>query len=254
VNRANLALAGALLPVVGLAIACGTGPDETGGRATVLVFAAASLTDAMAGIEEAFEAEHPDLDIELNLAGSAALRAQILAGAPADVIATANQAVMDDLVAAGAVGGSPTIFATNRLTIAVAEGNPADVTGLEDFARPEPFLGLCAAGVPCGDLADAALERAGVVPDVDTREPDVRALLAKIETGELDAGLVYASDAATSDRVEEIALPVDLAAESTYPVAVLAGAPCPLGARAFVEFLVSDRGREIVTRAGFGPP
>ena len=125
---------------------------------------------------------------------------------------------------------------------------------MADFARPEPYLGLCAAGVPCGDLADDILHRAGLTPDVDTREPDVRALLVKIEAGELDGGLVYATDVASSDRVEGIELPVGAGGESVYPVAVLADAPAPALARSFVEFLTSDPGRSILGDAGFGTP
>lgn len=248
--RALTCLIGALV----LATGTGCGSGDGGDDGTLLVFAAASLTDAMVEIEQAFEAEHPGLDVELNLAGSASLRAQVLAGAPADVIATANVAVMDDLVAAGAVSGDPVSFATNRLTIAVAEGNPAGIAGLADFARPEPYIGLCAAGVPCGDLADDVLAGAGVEPDVDTREPDVRALLTKIEVGELDAGLVYATDVDTSDRVEELELTAGTGGESVYPVAVVADTSAPARARSLVEFLTSDRGRSILGDAGFGTP
>ena len=237
--------------------ACGSsttvGRDSTAGS-TLLVFAAASLTDAMGEVEVAFESDHPHLDVELNLAGSASLRAQILAGAPADVVASAHASVMDDLVAAGVVAGDPTTFATNRMTIATAEGNPAGITGLADFARSEPYLGLCAADVPCGDLADEILDRAGITPDVDTREPDVRALLIKIETGELDGGLVYATDVVASDRVDEVALPVAASGETGYPVAVLTGSTSPAEARSFVEFLTSARGRSILADAGFGTP
>lgn len=235
------------------AAGCG-GPGSAGERREVLVFGAASLTDALERVEEAVEAAHPDLDVVLNLAGSSALRAQIEGGAPADVVATANRSVMDQLVAAGAVE-DPLPFATNRLVLATAPGNPGGVTGLADLERPELFVGLCAAGVPCGDLADLVLVEAGIRPEVDSREPDVRALVTKLEAGELDVGLVYASDVvASSAGLDAIALPDDLPTATTYPVAVLRDAPDPAGAERVVEFLLAEQGQAILADLGFGTP
>ena len=136
--------------------------------AELLVSAAASLTDAFSEIESAFEADNPDVDVVLNLAGSSALREQILEGAPADVFASANMANMQQLEQAGHLTGSPAIFARNRLQIAVPPGNPGGVTGLEDFSREELFIGLCAEPVPCGQLAREVLSEAGVTAAVDT--------------------------------------------------------------------------------------
>ena len=157
----------------------------------LLVSAAASLTDAFAEIESAFEEANPDVDVVLNLGSSSALREQILEGAPADVFASANTSNMDQVAEAGELSGEAEIFATNSLQIAVPTGNPGGVTGLEDFAREELLIGLCAEDVPCGDFGRQALAKAGVIPSIDTNEPDVRALLTKIEAGELDAGITY---------------------------------------------------------------
>ena len=220
------------------------------------VFAAASLTGVMADLEAAYEASTPGVDVVVNLAGSSTLRAQILDGAPADVVATANPEVMDDLVEAGLVIGQPLPFASNRLVIAVAPGNPGGVAGLDDLARPDLFLGLCARGVPCGDLADTALAEAGLTIEPDTREPDVRALLTKVRSGELDAGLVYATDvAATSaDGVQGLALPPGLATETTYPVAVLTEATTPEEGQRFARYLTGAEGAAILADHGFGTP
>ena len=125
-----------------------TGDGEPEG--TVLVFAAASLTDAFAEIEVAFEAAHPGVDVMVNTAGSSALREQILEGAPADVFASANRPNIDQLMAAGEVAGEVEVLATNSLQIVVPAGNPGGVTGVQDLARPELLIGLCAEGVPCG--------------------------------------------------------------------------------------------------------
>lgn len=249
-----------LLPAALLLAACADAgrADDGAGQASspspVRVFAAASLTDAFGELALAFRADNPGVEVELNLAGSSSLGTQILSGAPADVLASASSAVMDDLVAAGAAA-EPVSFATNRLQIAVPSGNPAGLTGIEDFDRTELFLGLCAQPVPCGQLADAALELAGVEPAIDTREPDVRALAAKVAAGELDAGIVYTTDVlALADELDGIDLPDRSNPEADYPIAVLTDAGNPDGAAAFVAFVTSSQGRRILAAHGFGAP
>lgn len=233
------------------------GPSEPGQalRGQLLVSAAASLTDAFAQLEAAFEATHPDVEVRLNLAGSTTLRTQILEGAPVDVFASADEATMVALEAAGEVAGTPRIFALNRLALAVPSGNPGRVDGLEALAREELWVGLCAREVPCGRYARGALDRAGVEPSLDTEEADVRALLTRVALGELDVALTYATDvvAAESD-VEGIAIPETVNVVAELPVAVLARAPNPSAARAFVDLLTSATGRDILARHGFGLP
>lgn len=233
--------------------ACGTAGDGAGGE--VLVSAASSLTEAFAEMEAAFETVNPEFDVVLNIGGSSALREQILAGAPVDVFASANTSNMDLVVDAGDVDGELAIFARNRLEIAVPSGNPAGVTGLTDFARDELLIGLCAEDVPCGDYGRQVLQNAGVTPNVDTEEPNVRALLTKIEAGELDAGIVYATDVASTDGgVDGVAFPDDDNVHADYPIAVLSDAPNADGAEAFVAFVLSDEGRSILADHGFGLP
>lgn len=241
----------ALVAVSLLAAACGSG--RTHGE--VLVSTAASLADAFEALEVAFEAADPEVAVVLNLDGSSALREQILAGAPVDVFASADTANMDQIVAAGNTADEVFVFAGNRLEIAVPAGNPARVTGLADFARSELLIGLCAVGVPCGDYGRQALEKAGVVPSVDTDEPNVRALLTKIEAGELDAGIVYVTDVlALNGRVDGIVIPDEQNVVAEYQIAAIADAPNPAGAAAFVEFVLSDEGRSILEEYGFVVP
>ena len=244
------AIAGVTMLCVALLVGSCTTSDD---RATVLVMAAASLTDGFAEIEVAFEASNPGTDVQLNLAGSGSLREQILQGAPGDVFASANEATMQQVIDAGAAQSHRT-FATNSLAIAVPLGNPAGITSIDDLAKPDLLIGLCAPGVPCGDLARQALAAAGVTASIDTNEGDVRALLTKIEAGELDAGIVYTTDIASSAEVESVALPdgIDLAVD--YPIAVLSAAPNTDGAVAFVDFVLSDQGQALLGAAGFGAP
>ena len=237
--------------VLGMVIAC-SGSSVEG---ELLVSAAASLTDAFADLESAFEEENADVDVVLNLGSSSALREQILEGAPTDVFASANTPNMDQVAEAGELSGEAEIFVTNSLQIAVPTGNPADVTGLEDFAREELLIGLCAEDVPCGDFGRKALDNGGVTPSIDTNEPDVRALLTKIEAGELDAGITYVTDVlSTSGTVEGIEIPAEVNVIAEYPIATLAGAPSPDAAAAWVEFVLSDDGQAILTSYGFTSP
>ena len=241
----------AIACVLAMVIAC-SGSSVEG---EMLVSAAASLTDAFAEVESAFEEENPDVDVVLNLGSSSALREQILEGAPADVFASANTYNMDQVSEAGELSGEAQIFVTNSLQIAVPTGNPAGVTGLEDFAREELLIGLCAEDIPCGEFGRRALENAAVTPSIDTNEPDVRALLTKIEAGELDAGITYVTDVlATPGTVEGLGIPAEVNVVAGYPIATLAGAPNADAAAAWVEFVLSDEGQAILTSHGFTSP
>ncbi len=238
-----------------LVSAC-SGPAERSAELTgeLLVSAAASLTDAFGDLEAAFEEAHPDVDVLLNLGASSALREQILEGAPADVFASANASNMDQVVEADEASESK-VFATNRLQIAVPPGNPGGLAGLDDFADEALLIGLCEEEVPCGDFGRQALENAGVTPSIDTNEPDVRALLTKIEADELDAGIVYVTDVASTDGgVEGIDIPDEHNVVAEYPIAALSSAPNPDAAAAFVAFVLSEEGQAILAEYGFGAP
>lgn len=215
-------------------------PDELEG--TVVVLAAASLTESFDELAARFEEQHPNVDVVLSYGGSPALVAQVAEGAPADVFATASEDVMQTFTDVYEV------FATNSLVIAVPVGNPAGITSLRDFGRPELTLAICAPEVPCGAAAQLAFEAAGVTAAPDTLEQDVKAVLTKVELGEMDAGLVYRTDVRAGD-VEGIAFAEANRAINRYPIAALT----PIGA-AFVEFVTSDAGRAVLQEAGFGAP
>ncbi|WP_436794559.1 molybdate ABC transporter substrate-binding protein [Actinospongicola halichondriae] len=242
---AILTVAGALVAGAG----CGSGSDDT---SNVTVFAAASLADAFVDIEKAFEDAHPDVSVTMNFAGSSSLREQILQGAPADVFASADESNMEVLVAAGAVE-VPEPFASNRLRIVVPSGNPAGIRGLDDFADEGLVLGLCAPEVPCGELSRAVLAAAGIAPSPDTEEPDVRALLTKVEAGELDAAIVYVTDVlAAGDRVEGIELSSADNVVTTYPIAAIGDGTGE--AALFVAFVLGPEGQAILRARGFERP
>jgi molybdate transport system substrate-binding protein len=198
--------------VLAVMLSAGCADGATATRELV-VSAAASLGPVLEDVALAFEEARPDVDVVLNLGGSSTLREQVLAGAPADVFLSADVANAQAVADAGLAAAGPTVFATNRLVVVVPPGNPAGVTGLESFADPDLVLGLCAPAVPCGTFARQALDAAGIVPVLDTEEPDVRALVTKVAAGELDAGVAYATDlaaaagAGAAGAVEGIDLP-----------------------------------------------
>lgn len=222
------------------------------GANQLLVSAAASLTDAMTDLAEAYEAVS-DTEVMLNFAGSSSLREQILSGAAVDVYASADVSNMDPVVASG-LAAEYRIFATNRLEIAVPIGNAAGVTGLDDLANPGLFVGLCAIEVSCGSYGMEALASAGVIPSVDTYEADVRALLTKVREGELDAGLVYATDVASEALVAGVEVPDEHNVLVSYPIALISATRNPDAAMGFLEFVLSGEGRAILSSHGFSAP
>lgn len=216
----------------------------------LVVFGAASLTDVLQQAETQFEQANPGVDVVLNLAGSNALREQLRNGADADLFIPADEALMAEAIQAGDVSGPDTPIARNALAIAVPTGNPAGVTELADFSRPSLVLGVCAEAVPCGQLARAAFATSGISPSVDTAEPDVRSLLAKVASGELDAGIVYLSDVAADPDVELVPLKEVEQQFNTYRIAPTAAANEP-AAQQFIDFLAAGEGRSIFQRFGF---
>jgi molybdate transport system substrate-binding protein len=234
--------------------ACGDDSGSSDAGATLLVFGATSLTDAFTEIAEAFEAQEPGTTLDLNFAASSSLREQILEGAPADVFASADAANVDALVEAGEAA-DPEGFATNRITIAVPDGNPAGIAGLEDFADGDLLIGLCAEEVPCGNYGREVLANAGISPAIDTNEPDVGALRTKIEAGELDAGLVYETDVqAAGGALESVSIPDEVNVLAVYPIVTLDASDDSDVAAAFVAFVLSADGQAILESYGFGPP
>lgn len=235
--------------LTGLAVAVAV--SSCGGhRGELVVSAAASLIDVFGEIEAEFERTHPDVDVVFNFGGTSALREQVRAGAPADVFASASQSIADEMEVDGLlVDARP--FAANRLVIAVPTGNPAGVRSLRDLGRDELLIGLCAPPVPCGALANETLAAAGVVVRPDTEEPDVRALATKVSLGELDAGLVYATDAIAIDGIEVIAID---GPTTRYVIARVAASDSSDAASEFIDFVLSADGRSLLRAAGFAAP
>lgn len=233
----------------------GAAPTSAGATGTVTVFAAASLTESFTTIGKDFEVANPGTKVVFNFAGSSALATQINQGAPADLFASASPTNLKVVTDAGNGDGTPTTFVKNQLVIAVPKGNSKGVKALADLTRPAVKVALCAEQVPCGAAAKKALDTAGVKLTPVTLEQDVRGALSKVKLGEVDAALVYRTDAkAASTEVQGIEFPESAGAINEYPIVVLKDAPNKLGAQAFLTYVLSDRARAVLTQAGFQAP
>jgi len=249
--RAPLRAAIAALAPLAVPAACGD-DEESGSAGDITVFAAASLTEAFTEIGEAFTDENPDVTVTFNFSASSDLVTQINEGAPADVFASADQNNMAKLTDAGNNGSEPEIFTTNRLQIIVAPRNPLGITGVEDLADPDLIVLTCAVEVPCGTYAAEIFTNARVAVTPDSFEENVRAVANKVTLGEADAGIVYATDVeAAGDDADGVEIPEDINVRAEYPIAVTVEAPNPDGADAFIDFVLSNAGQEILLSSGF---
>lgn len=234
------------------ASSCARPAPEAG--VTVTVLAAASLQDSFTALAERFEADRPGTDIRLVLGPSNGLASQVLQGAPADVLATASAATMERVTAEGLVL-APVTFAVNVVAIATPLDPTTPVERLGDLADPGVKVAVCAPEVPCGIAADALFARASLVVTPVTREVDVKAVLAKVVLGEVDAGVVYATDLrAAGDSVAGFAVPAADEVSTAYSIATLTTAGDRAAAEAFVDVVLSPLGQEVLADAGFRAP
>lgn len=232
-----------LLPLT----ACGSDADDQ----TLTVLAAASLTETFTELAQEFEDEHPGVDVELVFGSSTTLAEQAVDGAPGDVLATADSRAMEVAVDGGATSQEPEAFALNELVIVTPPGNPAGVTGLGSLAQPGVDWARCVSSAPCGALAEAALARRASQAEPVTEEVDVKAVLARVVAGEVDAGLVYRTDAlAAGDKVETVEAE-EAAPSTTYEISSL-GDSGP--ATEFIELVLGDAGQAVLKDAGFEAP
>jgi molybdate transport system substrate-binding protein len=262
--RAKLLAAVALTAVLAGTAACGGDNTTTtpggsssaaGVRGPITVLAAASLTESFSQIGKDFEAANPGTKITFSYGGSSGLAQQITSGAPADVFAAASPATMKTVTDAGDAAGTPATFVKNQLVIAVPKGNPKGITSLAALAKSGVKVALCAEQVPCGAAAKKALAAANVKVTPVTLEQDVKAALSKVKLGEVDAALVYRTDAkAAASDVDGIEFPESAQAINNYPIVALKNAPNAAGAAAFVAYVESAPAQQVLTDAGFQQP
>ncbi|MGH2585002.1 MAG: molybdate ABC transporter substrate-binding protein, partial [Dehalococcoidia bacterium] len=271
-----------------LALACGGGDDESSSSVTqapavtssaaaattstpsplrgdLTVFAAASLTDAFNEIGQAFQQANPAVTPKFNFASSSALRTQLEQGARADVFASADQIQMDNAKKAGVIEGNDQVFAKNKLVVIYPSSNPASIQSIQDLAKPGVKFVLTDPSVPIGAYARTALQQMAADPtfgpdfgrkvlgNLRSEEANVRAVVTKVQLGEADAAIVYASDVTPSiaNQIKSILVPDQFNVIATYPIAVVKDASNPTAARAFIEFVRGPQGQEILEKNNF---
>jgi molybdate transport system substrate-binding protein len=223
---------------------------------SIIVSAAASLTDAFTTLQEDFVLEHPDAEVTMNFGSSGSLATQIEEGAPADVAAFADTVPMAALDDAGLLAGTSEVFARNQLVIVTQPGNPSGIEDLSDLAGAGT-ISLCTDTAPCGRFADQILADAGVsIPTTEvTRGTDARATLTAVTEGDAVAGIVYVTDAAgAAEQVDAVEIPDTLNVVASYPIAVVDGTPATALATAFVAYVLSEDGQAVLRDAGFLAP
>ncbi|MFD4477828.1 molybdate ABC transporter substrate-binding protein [Streptomyces sp. NPDC058471] len=221
-------------------------------KADLTVLAASSLTDVFKTAGAAYEKKNPGTKVNFSFAGSQELAAQVKQGAPADALVTADTKTMDGLKSDT---GSPSVIAKNRLVIAAGEGNPKKIDALKDLSDSKLKVVLAAPEVPVGRYSEQILDAQKIDVKPVSQEPNVRAVLSKVELGEADAGLVYKTDAATSPKkVDAIKIPDAENAIASYPAATLKTSKHGEAAAAFVKWLATPEAQKILQDAGFEKP
>ena len=263
-------LAGSLLLVGG----CGEGTAQPGAAPTaepneLVILAAASLTDAFTALAADFPRQPGERGMRVTLAfgGSSQLRTQLEQGAPGDVFASADQTQLDAAARDGLLAGPPAPFAANRLVIVIPSDSRTGVAVLADLARPGLRLVTTPKEVPIGAYTREMLARAAADPrygagfdqkvlvNIVSEETNVRQLVAKVQLGEADAAIVYATDvtAKVVQQVRVIDLPEPFNPPVTYPIAVLQRARAPAVARRLVDYVRAPAGQRLLREQGFLP-
>jgi len=227
---------------------------------TILVSAAASLTEAFTDMEPRFEAENPGVDVNFNFAGSGSLRTQIEGGAPVDVFASADQNQMNILAGEGLIeNSSRKNFAQNSLVLIVPASSTLNITGIEDLTAPE--IERIAIGnpetAPVGKYTTQSLTEAGIWDQLEGKTvlaEDVKQVLVYVERGEVDAGFVYMTDAKTAEpgKIKVVAT-VPVTTPVSYPIAVVSASDNKEEAQEFLDFVTGEEGQEILEEYGFTP-
>ena len=268
-NPRWLALTAAVFALALVAGGCAAAASQDAAPAdTLTVFAASSLADPFRAVADAYETEHPEVKVTFNFAGSQALRTQLEHGARADVFASADWEQMAAIRKANLLGNTPEYFATNRMAVVAPAGSDA-VQSLGDLARPGMSIAIASAEVPAGAYARATLNllaESDDFPDdfaertlanVVTHETNVRAVGQKVALGEVDAGIVYETDARAPqyrDSFRAIEIPLHFNPAAEYPIASLGETASPEVALDFIAFVQGDDGQAILREYGFAPP
>ncbi|WP_052663502.1 molybdate ABC transporter substrate-binding protein [Psychromicrobium lacuslunae] len=235
--------------------ACSPSPADSAKSGEVTVFAAASLTEVMKTLTDTYHQQNSGTNFTLSYAASSQLVQQLSSGAKADILVTADEASIASIATKTSepiLSGGTTIIASNKITLAIAPGNPGKISSLQDAAASSK-VAVCAPSVPCGRAAQRVLDAAKLSLKQPSQENDVKAVLTKVSTGQVDAGFVYSTDAkaAASQGVSSVELN-DLK-PNKYPLALTVAGANNAAAKAFRDWLAGSEAAQILAQAGFGP-
>jgi molybdate transport system substrate-binding protein len=220
----------------------------------ITVFAAASLQGTFTDIGQQFEGAHKGTKVTFSFGGSSDLATSIDNDAPGDVFASASTKTMATVVAANHAADAVDI-AQNVMEIVTPFGNPKKITSVADLAKSDVKVVICKVGVPCGDAATAVFKTANVTVTPVSLEADVKSTLAKVQSDEADAGIVYVTDVkAAGAKVTGVAIPGAQNFTTKYPMAVLKQTKNPVTARAFLDYVKGSAGQSVLSAAGFLRP
>jgi molybdate transport system substrate-binding protein len=248
----------AAVAVAGCSSSSSSSPSTTSSSkpaaGTITVFAAASLTGTFTQLGTQFESAHPGDTVKFSFGPSSGLATQITSGAPADVFASAAPGNMQDVVSAGDAS-NPQDFAKNTMEVAVPPNNPAKVKSVNDLAKKSVKVAVCQPQVPCGVVAAEVFKNVGITVKPVTLQPDVKSVLTQVETGNVDAGMVYVTDVmAAGSKVKGVTIPANDNASTLYPIATVTSSKEKSIAEAFVAYVLSPAGQSVLTAAGFEKP
>jgi len=231
----------------------GSSGGSSGG--TLNVFAAASLTNAFGDLEKTFEQQHPGWKVTLNLAGSDQLAAQIEQKAPADVFAAASTKYPEQLQGEKLLGKT-TDFATNTLVLVTPKSNPAGIKTAADLENGTAKVVVADPAVPLGSYTEQVLQNLGIDEsklNIVSAEQDAESVLAKLTSGEADAGFVYVTDALSQKAtLHEIQFPESADATATYPIGIVSYSKNTKAAQQWIDLVNSPQGQAVLEQFGFG--
>jgi molybdate transport system substrate-binding protein len=231
-----------------------SGASPAASTGTITVFAAASLTESFTQLGKQFQAAHPGDTVKFSFGPSSGLAEQINNGAPADVFASAAPANMQQVVSAGNAS-SPQNFAKNFMEVATPPDNPGNVESVKDLADDSVKVALCQPQVPCGAVAAEVFKNASITVKPVTLQPDVKSVLTQVETGNVDAGMVYVTDVkAAGSKVNGVTISASDNASTLYPIATISSSTHKSIAQAFMNYVLSPAGQQVLAAAGFQKP
>jgi molybdate transport system substrate-binding protein len=233
-----------------------TSSSSAASGGTLNVFAAASLVNAFGKLKAMFQTAHPGWTVNLNLAGSDQLAAQIEQGAPCDVFAAASPRFPEQLQSEGKLGATSN-FATNTLVLVTPKSNPAHVNSVADLKKGAKLV-VADPAVPLGTYTETVLGNLGINDSqlhIVSKEQDAEAVLSKITLGEADAGFVYVTDALSqTGKLKEIQLPASAQATAIYPIGIIKGTKNAKVAQQWIDLVTGSQGQAVLESYGFGAP